>query len=131
MYGVPTDLDLSVFQGAKLTQLRILAGGMVYFEFDDLAPQGEIGVEGRWLIQAADGRRVESTREGEVIESPAGDLRGGAALLLRVVGRVVTAWRVEPPTSFTLVLDDGSTLTVFDDSDRLESFCIYPLGVFV
>ena len=131
MYGVPADLDLSVFQGSRLTQMRILDTGMVYFDFGELEPRGEIGVEGRWIVQAPDGCIVERTRDASVTENPKGDIRGSAAPLLRVVGRVVTAWRVDPPTSFTLVFDDGSTLTVFDDSDRLESFCIYPLLVFV
>ena len=95
---------------------------MVYFDFDDFDPPGEIGVEGRWLIQ---------TPEGGIIEGTRGALQGDVAHLLHVVGHRVGAWRINPPTSRTLDFDDGSTLTVFDDFEQLESFCNCPLLVFV
>jgi hypothetical protein len=58
MYGVPADLDLTVFEGARLTQLRILRRGMTYLEFEDPAPNGQIGIKG--ALDSAGRRRQEN-----------------------------------------------------------------------
>jgi hypothetical protein len=105
-------LDISVFQGAQLIEVRLL-WSVDYFRFE---PDGLVGVEGRWLLRAPDSRVVERTRYA---------LAGDAAVLMQVITQHVTGTEVAPPESFTLVFDDGTTLTVFDDSDRYESFSIH------
>jgi hypothetical protein len=101
-----------------LYQVRFLFG-IDYFEFE---PEGSIGVESRWVLRTAEGDGVESTRES---------LSGDIGLLRRVLGRRVTTSSVDPPTSFTLMFDDGTTFTVFDDSEEFESFCIHPGDIYI
>ncbi len=106
MYGVPPDLDLSRFQGAKLVRI-VLSESQVDFDFE---PESSITVEGHWEVRDVAGER-------ETVEV----LRGG----------VVVATRVKPPRSIALEFDGGSILEIFDSSEQYESFSIQPGNIYV
>ena len=118
MYGVPEDLDLSVFRGAALIQVA-LGEFQVQFHFQ---PDGYIGVEGHWELRDASGALVDQAVPNAERE---------AYRVHTLLGHTVTATQVDPPRSFTLTFHDGKTLTVFDDSEQYESFCIQPGNIFV
>jgi hypothetical protein len=49
----------------------------------------------------------------------------------RLLGKRVTGHDLNAPESFKLHFENGLALTVFDDSDRYESFSIQPGDIFV
>jgi hypothetical protein len=49
MYGIPSDLDLSLFQGAELIQI-CLGEFQIQFHFH---PKGMISAEGKWELRNA------------------------------------------------------------------------------
>jgi len=118
VYGVPKDLDLSRFHGSSLVQIAI-GEFQVQFHFEDDA---SIGVEGRWELFDAAGSLLD-----QAMENSERDWYRVHGLL----GHQVVGSEVEPPTSFTLVFDDGQRLKVYDDSGPYESFSIQPGDVFI
>jgi hypothetical protein len=126
MYGVPADLDLAMFVGAKLTQLGV---GEFQLQFNFMAPVESrwgpgpsIGVEGKWELRDGAGELVDrsmSNAEREVYRVHV------------ILGHDVVATNLDAPHSFSLRFDDGHELTVFDDSKQYESFSIQPGDIFV
>jgi hypothetical protein len=119
MYGVPTNLDLRPFEGDHLTQVCLGAYDM-QFRF---GAGGVISVEGRWELRNAAGTILD-----QAIKDPAQRDCYRIHLLLMAT---VAGSRIDPPRSFTLVFDNGMTLTVFDDSEQYETCSIYPGGVVI
>jgi uncharacterized protein DUF6188 len=118
MYGVPQDLSLQGFHGATLTQVAI-GEFQIQFHFE---PAGEIAVEGRWELRDQSGCLVDHAEENSSRD---------VYRVHQLLGRQVTASRVDAPDSIALVFDGGQTLTVFDSSVTHESFTIQPGDVVV
>lgn len=125
MRGVPADLDLQPFIGARLDQICL---GKWQLQFSFTRPEARIGpdfglsVEGYWELRDAGGALVDhgpnggKNREGTEPIAQA-TFRAHPLLTLTVV-----SFHLEPPESFTLTFDDGQRLRVYDNSDRYESF---------
>ena len=118
MYGVPWTLNLHRFHGATLVQVAI-GEFQIQFHF---APAGEIAVEGRWQLQ---------DRSGQIVDQAEANAGRDVHRVHQLLGRQVTASRIDAPESIALVFDDGHTLTVFDSSSEHESFTIQPGDVVV
>lgn len=113
MYGVPSDLDLSRFEGATLGFVT-LAKFQIAFHFD---PHAVLTVEGKWCLLDSAGRVLDqSTDSGE----------RDAYRVHRCIGERVTAALAEPPESVALTFESGCTLRVTDSSREYESFHIEP-----
>jgi hypothetical protein len=121
MYGISPNLGLSQFEGAVLIQLCI---GEFQLQFH-FHPVGSISVEGKWELRNSAGLLIDGA-EREAPYSQRGVFHAHVLL-----GRSVHAQSVDGPRSFSLQFDSGHTLTVFDDSDKYESFSIQPGNVFV
>src|SRR5436309_875186 len=118
MYGVPADLDLSIFHGDYLTQIGI---GQYDLQFV-FGRGGVISVWGHWELRAADGHLLDWAQEHAERE---------AYGVHFVLGKSVVSWQDDPPKSLTLTFDGGMVLTVFDDSEQYESFSINPGNIIV
>jgi hypothetical protein len=118
MYGVPADLSLERFLGATLIQVA-LGEFQIQFRF---RPEGEIAVEGRWELRDQAGRLVDQAQATATRD---------VYRVHQLLGRKVTASRVEAPQSIALQFDSGQWLRVFDSSQEYESFTIQPGDIFV
>jgi hypothetical protein len=115
VYGVPEDLDLRPLHGDYLTQVCL---GLSDLQFC-FGAGGCISVWGHWEVRAAD---------GTVLDQAVEDLAGRDCWRVhRLLMATVTASRLDPPRSFTVLFDNGMSLTVFDDSQQYES-CSITLG---
>jgi hypothetical protein len=124
MRGVPANLDLAVFHGTVLVQIY-LGEFQLQFKFQaersvDDGPN--ISVEGYWEFRNS---------IGEIIDQAMDHSARATYQVHLLLGHAVANSRVTPPVSFVLVFDDGSSLTVFDDSDQYESFSIQPGDIYV
>jgi hypothetical protein len=119
MHGVPANLDLGPFHGDYLTQVCI---GLHDLQFK-FGGCGYICVWGRWEVRDAAGLLLD-----QAVDHPAARecYRVHRLLMATVVGS-----RVDPPRSFSLVFDNGMTLSVFDDSEQYESCSIEPGGIVI
>jgi hypothetical protein len=124
MYGVPADLDLSIFERATLIQLAI-GEFQVQFRFDS---DGIISAEGKWELRNANGEVVD---EAESTASPNANAERDAYRLHVILGKTVERYAIDPPHSFSLRFTTGHLLTVFDDSKQYESFQIQPGNIVV
>jgi hypothetical protein len=126
MYGVEASLRLKAFHGLLLQAVDFLES-IVYFRFarslDADPAELEIGVEGRWEIQAASGLVVAGQQVSHAEAPP--------PTALFPIGDHVVSSRVDPPHSFGLVFASGRVLVVFDSNASLESFSIPQLNVYV
>jgi hypothetical protein len=118
MYGVPRDLSLQGLHGATLIQVAI-GEFQIQFHFE---PAVELAVEGRWELRDPSGRLVDHAEANAARD---------VYRVHQLLGRRVTASRVDAPDSIALVFDGGHTLTVFDSSREHESFTIQPGGIIV
>jgi len=131
MYGVPADLNLQPFVGARLDLLSL---GKYQLHFHFMRPEPfdtgvYFSVEGYWELRAPD---------GELLDHSPNASRAGtepvAQATFRTHGlldRTVASFLLNPPESFLLTFDNGQQLLVFDNSDRYESFSIQPGGIFI
>lgn len=119
MYGVPANLDLRPFQGDHLMQVCIGSHDL-QFRF---GAGGVISAWGRWELRDAAGTLLD-----QAVEDPAARECYRIHVLLMAV---VVRYRIDPPRAFTLFFDNGTTPTVFDDSDRCESCSTEPGGVII
>jgi hypothetical protein len=117
MYGVPAQLDLTAFIGTALTGISI-GQYQIHFLFSSDVGGGDRGitVEGGWEL-----RDVESA----LIDKACALDERDVYRIHRLLGRKMTAARVSPPESFTLVFDNGLALTICDDSSEYESCHIF------
>lgn len=118
MYGVPEQLDLAPFVGTTLENIS-LAKFQIQFIFGGDPWAGKhcvVAVEGYWEMRDAQSALIDKAippDERDVYK------------LHQVLGRTVTATQVKPPESFTLIFDNGWTLTFVDDSPQYESCHVY------
>lgn len=118
MFGVPENLDLTVFHQAELIQV-CLGQHQVQLHFH---PAGDISIEGSWELLDGSGRCID--RNYDTPDRPAFQLH-------RLLGRKVIESEVSAPTWMSLKFDGGDVLRVFDDSECYESFQIQPGDVIV
>ena len=115
MYGVPADIRLEPLVGREVNTVRI----GLYQIWIDFLPDGEISIEGSWELHDEAGALVDRLDRSQ-------DVRTRQTFHLhRLLGAKVTRFKINPPTSFTLFLDAGLAITVFDDSEQYESFSIH------
>ena len=123
MYGVPADLDLTGFHGARLFQIAVAEHNLHFnFQEADAVPLRYILVEGGWELRTADGEIVDQRQEHATRE---------VYRIHQLLGRAVVDSSIDPPRSFALRFDSGLELRVFDDSEQYESFSIQPGDVYV
>jgi hypothetical protein len=125
VYGVPANLDLSMFVRCTLDQLQI---GLheIQFVFSGM-PGAEIPrltVESRWECRNASGLLVDASLGDHQLPSERDAYRVHVLL-----GQRVVSFTIAPPDSLTLSFDTGATLTAWDDSSHYESFHIEPGGL--
>jgi hypothetical protein len=118
MYGVPKNLDLSIFKDASLEQVAI-GEFEIQFRFH---PEGYVSVEGDWKLFDSAGRVLDHGMENK---------NRTEYRLHRLLGQRVIGFGLDPPTSFSLRFANDLTLQVFDNSDKYESFSIQPGDIFV
>jgi hypothetical protein len=118
MYGVPTDLDLSTFTGARLLQVSV-SRFQAQFIF---GADRTISVEGKWQIFDDTGNSI--------VDVPRDSISNDAQFQM-LVGERVVAGSVNAPDWFELHFQNGFVLRVFDDSQEFESFSIQPGNIFV
>ncbi len=111
MRGVPANLPLQPFVGQTLIQVS-LGEFQLQFHFHEA---GCISVEGNWQLVDSSGRVVDHAMENKEREVYRVHL---------LLGMSVSTYTIDPPKSFSLLFSSGHTLTVFDDSDRYESFSV-------
>lgn len=114
MYGVPEQLDLTPLVSTTLDyigvgkyQLTFVFSGNPWKEKDR-----SISVEGYWEI-----RDAQSVVIDKAVENDERDVYR----IHRLLGCTVTETKVNPPTSFTLIFDNGLSLTFVDDLPGYES----------
>lgn len=110
VYGVPADESFAFFEGRRLDAV-MYGRYQVALSFDgevSIRIEGEIGV-------AAAGAAEEVVTDARDVARP----------LLDLLARTVVSVRVDPPTSLTLVFDDGTEVRAIDDLGPYESFTIH------
>lgn len=112
MYGVPADLPLHRFVGKAMNQVAI---GKFQVEFH-FAGAGSIFAESRWELRGPSGEVVDSSRDHS---------QRDCYRVHQAIDTPVVRFSIDPPRSFTLVFESGHALTVFDDSDKHESFSVH------
>jgi len=124
VYGVPADLDLSPFEGARLVDVVLgLAHTKFVFEPGTLS-YADVNVESLWELRSADSQVINTRRRPE--HGYAEPLH-----LHLILGERVAASHVAPPDWFEFVFGNGTRLRVYDDSTEFESFTISPGGLVV
>jgi hypothetical protein len=118
MYGVPEDLDLSLFHGLSVNFV-LFGPAQVDFSF---WPDGLISVQGRCQLLNGAGQVIDEWAEGETRE---------VHRLHRLVGQEVVATRTGAPDWFTLHFANGLALRVLDDHPNYESVRIDPGNVVI
>lgn len=132
MHGVPSDLPLQQFIDATLDQICI-GEHQLQFRFSTTVSATDIQqgkfpeprsvfVESDWELRDRAGKILDRWQEHSHRESYS---------IHRLLGQHVTAFRIDPPRSFTLVFESAATLTIFDDSTHYESFSIQPGDIYV
>ena len=112
MYGIPADLPIRVFVGQKLNQVCL---GRFQIQLH-CSGTGSISVEGRWELRDDAGQMVDREEDHEQRRS---------YRIHRVIDVPVARFSIDPPRSFTLFFENGLALSVFDDSEKYESFSIH------
>jgi hypothetical protein len=117
MYGVPQQLDLAPFIGTRLDCISI-GKYQIHLSFsgDPWTKDRGVTVEGYWEMRDAQSAIIDKAAENDDRD---------AYRIHRLLSRTVTETKVNPPESFTLVFDNGWTLTIVDSSSQYESCHIY------
>ncbi|MES2997067.1 MAG: hypothetical protein V4733_09690 [Verrucomicrobiota bacterium] len=132
MYGVPSDLPLQQFIDATLDQICI-GEHQLQLHFSTTVSaidiqQGKfpeprsVSVESAWELRDHSGEILDQWQEHSERDSYS---------IHQLLGRPVTAFRIDPPHSVTLIFDTGAALTIYDDSTHYESFSIQPGEIYV
>jgi hypothetical protein len=122
VYGVPPDLNLEPFVGARLINIGLgLSNTLFVFEVKPLE-YAEINTEGCWEVVNQSGR-VVSIRSRE---DGSRDEAGVTLQLTDLLGRRVITTALSPPESLDLHLTGDVRLRFYDDSDQFESMTIIP-----
>ena len=121
MYGVRTDLPLQRFLGDSICQIALGQHG-IHFNF---AKAGSINVDfGKWQIHDNSGTIVDESIEG--LPSARQHYRVHV-----ILGSEVTKFEIDAPRSFSITFSCGHKLTIYDDSEKFESFSIEPDGIYI
>jgi hypothetical protein len=118
MYGIPNDLDLSLFVGATLVQIGL---GQFDLQFH-FHPDGSVSIQGHWELIDAEERIIDFA-----IENAERD----AYRIHVLLGQVVVGSQLNPPDSFSLGFANGFTLKVFDNSKEYETISIQPGNIYI
>ncbi|MEY2521229.1 MAG: hypothetical protein QOF24_2988 [Verrucomicrobiota bacterium] len=120
MHGVPADLPLAGFVGCTLDQVCIGQHQLQFhFSGERGVGGGRISVEGGWQAQDAAGALFDGFQEHSVRQQ---------YRIHTLLGRTVIEFSIDAPRSFQLAFDSGDRLTIYDDSERYESFSVAPAG---
>lgn len=111
MYGVPANLDLSLLEGAELTQV-CLGRFDVQFHFH---PVGEITVTGRWELFDMAGSLIDQDKS----EGPRPPFQ-----LHRLLGQQIVGITIAAPEYLEFAFSNGDRLRLIDNSKQYESFTI-------
>jgi hypothetical protein len=119
MHGVPQQLDLTPFVGRYLDYITLCQYQIGFsFSGEPGTKYSHITVRGCWefkdpqlvLIDKGDFHCGEAEHRYE----------RGAYKIHLLLGRTVTDTKINPPESFTLIFDNGMTLTIIDDCSGYE-----------
>ncbi len=120
MHGVPVDLPISRFVSCTLDQVCIGEHQLQFhFSGEGGLGGGSISVEGGWEMRDSGDTVVDSSLE----HSERADYR-----IHVIISLTASRFTIDAPHSFTLFFDSGHRLTVYDDSDRYETFSVIPRG---
>jgi hypothetical protein len=123
MYGVPKDLPLQRFVGDSICQIALGLHG-IHFDFNKA---GSINVDGgKWQIHDSSGTTVDESIADGVLPATRQHYR-----VHIIIDSEVTSFKIDAPRSFTLTFSCGHKLTIYDDSQQYESFCILPDGIYI
>jgi hypothetical protein len=131
LYGVPTDLDLTAYEGATLVQI-CLGSWQLQFRFSPKLPlpspevgglECSISCEGDWQLIDPAGQQLDGRMEKE-------ENRSEYRIHL-LLGRAVVETRVQAPQLFELVSEGGYVLRFIEDDRPYESFQLYPSGFII
>ena len=75
---------------------------------------------GGWELRDGSGRKIDRAQQ---------HAERACYFVHRIVDSPVHRYEINAPTSFTPHFENGYSKTVFDDSDRYESFSIQPDGI--
>ena len=114
MYGVPEQLDLTPFIGTTLDYIGV---GKYQLQFvfsggPNTKKDCRVAAEGYWEVRNAQSAVIDKATENDDRDF---------YRIHRLLSRKVTETKSNPPESFTLVFDNGWTLTFLDDSSQYES----------
>ena len=116
MYGVPpSDLPLQRLIGREINFVG-LGRFQIQFHIDRLV---SIHVEGRWELRDASETLLDFNQDHAVRD---------AYHIHRIIDVPITSVGLDAPHSLTLSFESGDSLTIYDDSERYESFSIHFIG---
>lgn len=115
MHGVPSNLPLASFVGFECNQIAI---GQFQIQFH-FAGAGSIFAESRWELRGP---------AGDVVDGSCDHEKRDCYRVHQIIDIAVDRFVLDPPRSFTLFLRSGHALTIFDDSERFESFSVHTKG---
>jgi hypothetical protein len=125
VYGVPSDLDFSVFIGQVVVQVAIGPHDVQVRIHPDLV----ISIWGKWELRDAAGNLIEGSPNASIV-APCTSV-AIPTFLPRIVNQNFVRWHVSAPDWFELEFATGDRLRVFDDSPHYESCSIGPSGVII
>lgn len=130
MYGVPADLPLQPFVGTTLNQIAI-GQFQIQFQFDKPEKTSDGGIRHHPRSISVQGGWQLHNSSGDVIDEEQEHAARRHYRFHEIIGTEVTAYRVDSPNSFCLVMSNGHILTICDDSPHYESFSIQPGDIYV
>jgi hypothetical protein len=83
---------------------------------------GDIWVYGKWEMHNTSGKFIDRAQER---------VERACHFVHRIIDSPVHRYAIDAPTSFNLYIENGCSLTVFDNSEQFESFSIQPDGIYV
>ena len=116
MHGVPSDLPIDELVGEAVTLISL---GTHQFQLH-FGEGANLSVEGKWHLTDRGGAVLDRS-----VDPPSS--RDTYRLHRLLFGRVA-ATSINAPQSFSLVFENGDTLTVFDDTPAYESFSLTVRG---
>ena len=114
MYGVPTNLPLFAFVGQSCTLIR-LGEYQLQFHFG----AAHIDVEGDWEWRAPSAATLDCSMPNS---------ERAVYHIHKMLGLTVSSVYISPPDWISLTFQDGSTLIVYDNYDKYESFAVFANG---
>jgi len=118
MYGIPEKLDLTPFIGTTLDYIG-LGKYQIHFVFSG-DPRKEkdrvVMAEGYWEMRDSQSVVIDKATDNDDRDN---------YKIHRLLSLTVAGTKISPPESFTLVFNNGWTLTFVDDSSQYETCHIY------